>query len=78
MRISLLATGLLLATVAATPGQAASPPKETRIAASNSCAEQRKACYAGKTQTGSNGTRYVPPEVVAECEGAYRVCMQGH
>lgn len=76
--VTLLAAGLLLTAAGISPGLAASPPKVTRIAASNSCAEQRKVCYAGRTQTGSNGTRYVPPEVVAECEGAYRACMQGH
>jgi len=42
---------------------------------SASCDLNRKACYAGKTETGINGVRYVPPDVVKECEAAYRMCM---
>ena len=39
------------------------------------CDRVRSSCYAGRTQTGQYGTRYVPPDVVRECEGAYRSCM---
>ena len=41
------------------------------------CDEERKACYAGKTQIGPNGERYVPPDAVSECEGGYRMCVSG-
>lgn len=40
-----------------------------------SCEEQRTACLAAKTQTGTNGVRYVPPEDVKACYDAYRACM---
>jgi hypothetical protein len=39
------------------------------------CDAQRKACYAAKTQVGTYGERYVPPDAVKECESGYRMCM---
>lgn len=49
----------------------------TRQGNKPACDRVRASCYAGRTQTGQYGTRYVPPEVVRECEGAYRSCMSG-
>ncbi len=42
------------------------------------CDAQRKACYAGKTQTGSFGATYVAPEDVRMCEAAFRMCTGQH
>ena len=78
MRIISLLTIAALATALSAPAMAATSPKFSRIASSSSCAEQRKGCYASKTQTDGNGVRYVPPDAVAECEGGYRACMQHH
>ena len=78
MRVISLVAALAVATALSAPVVAATSPKLSRIASSSSCAEQRKVCYAGKTQTDGNGVRYVPPDAVAECEGAYRACMQHH
>ena len=49
----------------------------TRQGNKPACDRVRASCYAGRTQTGQYGTRYVPPDVVRECEAAYRSCMSG-
>ena len=81
--LSLLSAVLLAAAITApVPGvaqttasssiQLAQAQKRTPSAA---CAAARKSCYAGRTITTSSGARAVPPEVVRECEGAYRSCI---
>jgi hypothetical protein len=78
--ISFLAAALFAVTVMV--------PSMTGVAASSSttstaqskkaqCDAERKACYGGKTQTGSSGSRYVAPEDVKTCEDGYRMCVNG-
>ncbi len=38
------------------------------------CLNQRQACISAGTQTGANGVRYVPPDVVRQCYDSYRAC----
>jgi len=92
MRAIIFSAAVLLATAVAAPGFAASSGSQggsqsgSQAGGSSSgqqqsqqakCDEERKACYAGKTQTDSNGARYVPPDAVSECEGGYRMCVSG-
>jgi len=63
------------------PGMAGTTtPSNGQSAQSNKaqCDAQRKACYAGKTQTGSFGATYVAPEDVRTCEAGYRMCTGQH
>ncbi len=76
MRIARLAAVLVLTAATITP--ALSAPGVTHIAANPDCNAQRKVCYASKTETDSNGVRYVPPDVVRDCEAAYRMCVAHH
>jgi hypothetical protein len=73
--VTVFAFALLLAAIAAlnfagtTAAVAATPEKTAQ------CEEQKKACLAAGTQEGSNGVRYVPPDVVKQCYDGYRTCM---
>jgi hypothetical protein len=75
--VHFLAAVLFAAAILApiTAGTAASsstdPSTQSRKA---QCDAERKACYAGKTQTGSFGATYVAPEDVRICEEGYRMC----
>ncbi|MCW5773342.1 MAG: hypothetical protein KIT16_17000 [Rhodospirillaceae bacterium] len=58
---------------------AAEPPgSETRLAQSQPqrrCDNDRRACMAAGAQTGQFGVRFVPPDVVRQCNEAYRACI---
>lgn len=58
---------------------AAEPPaSETRLAQAqpqSRCDNDRRACMAAGAQTGQFGVRFVPPEVVRQCNEAYRACI---
>ncbi len=77
--VSILAAVLFVAAAMA-PSMAGTTTSTTPTAQSNKaqCDAQRKACYAGKTQTGSFGATYVAPEDVRMCEAAFRMCTGQH
>jgi hypothetical protein len=62
-----------------TAGTAATSSTDTSAQTKKAaCDAERKACYAGKTQTGSFGATYVAPEDVQTCEAGYRMCVEQH
>jgi hypothetical protein len=77
MIVTLSAAMILGAFTIIGASQSIAAPSTSSTASSRkaNCDAQRKACYGGKTQTGSNGERYVPPDAVKECESGYRMCM---
>lgn len=42
----------------------------------DNCAKQKDSCMAAGVREGSFGTRYVPPDVVGECNAAFRDCQK--
>jgi len=73
--ITILAFALLIAAITAVSVSGtdafAAPTPERKA----HCEEQKKACLAAGTQTGTYGERYVPPDVVKQCYDAYRDCI---
>ena len=82
MRTIHLFAAVLFAAAAMAPSTAGTATSSSTPSAAQShkaqCDAERKACYGGKTQTGSNGTRYVAPEDVRACEDGYRMCTARH
>ena len=75
--IAILAGGLLIAAITAVsvPGPSVAATAQPTSSRQSNCEAQKKACLAAGTQTGQFGTRYVPPDVVKQCDDGYRMCM---
>ena len=81
MRSIHLSAAILFGIVVMAPSIAGTAESSSTSTATQSkkaaCDAERKACYAGKTQTGSFGSTYVAPEDVQTCEAGYRMCVNG-
>ena len=81
MRTVHILAAVLVAAALVAPSTAGMTTSSTQSSAQNrtaQCDAERKACLASKTQTGSYGAKYVPPDDVKMCQDAYRTCTGKH